>query len=147
MGHPPTTYRTKQEAVQRHCGWDVPPPPTEPNKKQCRDTVGGTSPHHLQNQTRSSAETLWVRRPPPAACKQEAVQRHCGCNVPPQITCRTKQDAVQRHCGCHVPPEPNKKQYRDTGCDVSPNHLQNQTRSSTEKLWVGRPPLIKVWRT
>ena len=29
------------------------------NKKQCRDSVGVTSP---QRETRSSAETLWVRR-------------------------------------------------------------------------------------
>ena len=32
------------------------------NKKQCKDTVGATSPYHLQ--TRSSAETLWVQCPP-----------------------------------------------------------------------------------
>ena len=36
------------------------------NKKQCTDTVG--------NKTSSSAQTLWDT-------KQEAVQRHCGCDV------------------------------------------------------------------
>ena len=42
-----STITCKQEAVQRHCGCDVPPSPAEPNKKQCKDTVGATSLYHL----------------------------------------------------------------------------------------------------
>ncbi len=83
-------WKRKKEVVQRRCGCDVP-----------------------QRETRSSAETLWVRHPP------ERNKKQCGDAVG-SMSPTDKQEAVQRGCGCNVP--------------------QRETRSSAEMLWVQRPP-------
>ena len=73
-----TTNTTQTVQRQRHWGCDILP---EKETRSSAETLWVRRPP--ERETRSSAETLWLRRPPPAACKQGAVQRHCGCEVPP----------------------------------------------------------------
>ncbi len=117
------------------------------NKKQCRDTVCATSPHHLTRQqiTRSSAETLCATSP------NNNKKRHCGCDVP-LITCNKKQcrdtvgamsspitrrSSAETLCVPHPPIT-----TRSSAETLLVQHLPVTTRSSAETLWVRRPPSL-----
>ena len=68
------------------------------------------------------------------------MQRHCGCYVPTPAACNVVTRSSAETLWVRRPPcslqRGNKKQCRDTGCDVPPAACNVVTRSSAETLWV-----------
>ncbi len=82
--------------------------------------------------------------------KQEAVQRHCGCDlqikqeaVQKCFGCdlQAKQEAVQRHCGCYLQAKQEAVQ-KCCGCD-----LQIKQEAVQRHCGCDVPPTSLVWRT